>query len=192
MHVTALAFGAGFSPRVLNVTGTFNESAAQRAAVRYSQHHWYLDPTNIFRSRPVDEDHYYVAFLSEHEVEDPQYRRDCYTLTGISHRMSVLKRQQREFIKLSFHRTRRAGPFHPGELGDLLDHVDLLTELVSRHAMSMPGSTMNSNVGHQYMGPLAALEAGLTPRNRPSGITFVDYDHDGDLDLFLTGACSHP
>jgi tetratricopeptide (TPR) repeat protein len=31
-------------------------------------------------------------------------------------------------------------------------------------------------------------EAGLTPRNRPSGITFVDYDHDGDLDLYLTGA----
>ena len=30
-------------------------------------------------------------------------------------------------------------------------------------------------------------ETGLTPRNRPSGITFVDYDHDGDLDLFLTG-----
>ncbi|MGA8089305.1 MAG: FG-GAP-like repeat-containing protein [Terracidiphilus sp.] len=31
-------------------------------------------------------------------------------------------------------------------------------------------------------------EAGLAPRNRPTGITFVDYDHDGDLDLFLTGA----
>jgi len=31
-------------------------------------------------------------------------------------------------------------------------------------------------------------EAGLGPRNRPSGITFVDYDHDGDLDLLLTGA----
>jgi Tfp pilus assembly protein PilF len=31
-------------------------------------------------------------------------------------------------------------------------------------------------------------EAGLTPRNKPTGITFVDYDHDGDLDLFLTGA----
>ena len=30
--------------------------------------------------------------------------------------------------------------------------------------------------------------AGLAPRNHPSGITFVDYDHDGDLDLFLTGA----
>jgi tetratricopeptide (TPR) repeat protein len=31
-------------------------------------------------------------------------------------------------------------------------------------------------------------EAGLQARNRPAGITFVDYDHDGDLDLFLTGA----
>ena len=31
-------------------------------------------------------------------------------------------------------------------------------------------------------------EAGLVARNRPTGITFVDYDHDGDLDLFLTGA----
>jgi hypothetical protein len=31
-------------------------------------------------------------------------------------------------------------------------------------------------------------EAGLQAKNRPTGITFVDYDHDGDLDLFLTGA----
>lgn len=35
-------------------------------------------------------------------------------------------------------------------------------------------------------------EAGLAPRNRPSGITFVDYDHDGDLDLLLTGAGLKP
>jgi tetratricopeptide (TPR) repeat protein len=31
-------------------------------------------------------------------------------------------------------------------------------------------------------------EAGLTARNKPSGITFIDFDHDGDLDLFVTGA----
>ena len=30
--------------------------------------------------------------------------------------------------------------------------------------------------------------AGLLPRNWPKGITFVDYDHDGHLDLFLTGS----
>ncbi len=35
-------------------------------------------------------------------------------------------------------------------------------------------------------------EAGLAPRNHPSGITFVDYDHDGDLDLLLTGESLKP
>jgi hypothetical protein len=30
--------------------------------------------------------------------------------------------------------------------------------------------------------------SGIVARNRPTGITFVDYDHDGDLDLLLTGA----
>ena len=31
-------------------------------------------------------------------------------------------------------------------------------------------------------------EAGLVAKNRPTGITFVDYDHDGDLDLLITGS----
>ena len=31
-------------------------------------------------------------------------------------------------------------------------------------------------------------EAGLTSRNHPTGITFIDFDHDGDLDLFITGS----
>jgi tetratricopeptide (TPR) repeat protein len=31
-------------------------------------------------------------------------------------------------------------------------------------------------------------KSGLTAKNRPTGITFIDYDHDGFLDLFLTGS----
>ncbi len=32
--------------------------------------------------------------------------------------------------------------------------------------------------------------SGLAPRNHPSALTFVDYDHDGDLDLLVTGTAS--
>ena len=47
------------------------------------------------------------------------------------------------------------------------------------------------NLGHGKFEDVTA-KAGLTPLNRPSGITFVDYDHDGDLDLLLTGSPLKP
>ena len=47
------------------------------------------------------------------------------------------------------------------------------------------------NLGHGKFQDVTA-EAGITPRNKPTGITFVDYDHDGDLDLFLTGSPLKP
>ena len=43
------------------------------------------------------------------------------------------------------------------------------------------------NLGHGKFKDVTA-KSGLTRRNWPSGITFVDYDHDGDLDLLITGA----
>ena len=49
------------------------------------------------------------------------------------------------------------------------------------------GVVLFHNLGHGQFKNVTA-ESGIVPRNRPSGITFVDYDHDGDLDLLLTGA----
>ena len=43
------------------------------------------------------------------------------------------------------------------------------------------------NLGHGHFED-ATQASGITARNHPEGITFVDYDHDGDLDLFVTGA----
>ena len=49
------------------------------------------------------------------------------------------------------------------------------------------GVMLFRNLGHGKFQDVTA-EAGLAARNRPTGITFIDYDHDADLDLFVTGA----
>ncbi len=47
------------------------------------------------------------------------------------------------------------------------------------------------NLGHGKFKDVTA-ESGLAARNLPSGITVVDYDHDGNLDLLLTGSPIKP
>jgi tetratricopeptide (TPR) repeat protein len=42
------------------------------------------------------------------------------------------------------------------------------------------------NLGHGKFSDVTKA-VGITPENEPAGLTFVDYDHDGDLDLFITG-----
>ncbi len=42
------------------------------------------------------------------------------------------------------------------------------------------------NLGHGKFADVTQ-SAGITPANQPAGLTFVDFDHDGDLDLFVTG-----
>ncbi len=42
------------------------------------------------------------------------------------------------------------------------------------------------NLGHGKFSDVTKA-VGITPVNQPAGLTFVDYDHDGDLDLFVTG-----
>lgn len=45
------------------------------------------------------------------------------------------------------------------------------------------------NLGHGKFSDVTK-SVGIVPTNHPAGLTFVDYDHDGDLDLFVTGRTS--
>jgi Flp pilus assembly protein TadD len=42
------------------------------------------------------------------------------------------------------------------------------------------------NLGHGKFADVTSA-VGILPLNRPAGLTFVDFDHDGDLDLLVTG-----
>jgi tetratricopeptide (TPR) repeat protein len=53
------------------------------------------------------------------------------------------------------------------------------------------GVLLFRNLGHGKFSNVTA-QSGLLPRNHPKGITFVDYDHDSDLDILLTGSPLKP
>ncbi|MGC8550556.1 MAG: FG-GAP-like repeat-containing protein [Acidobacteriaceae bacterium] len=46
------------------------------------------------------------------------------------------------------------------------------------------------NIGHGKFVDVTS-KADIRPLNQPTGLTFVDYDHDGDLDLLVTGHPAH-
>ena len=50
---------------------------------------------------------------------------------------------------------------------------------------------MFHNLGHGKFADTTS-SVGIQSLNRPAGLTFVDFDHDGDLDLFITGSASQP
>lgn len=87
--------------------------------------------------------------------------------------------------------TRQAGLFVKGQgvscaVGDYDNDglPDLAVALSDRIALF-------HNLGHgKFVDVTAAV--GLRSLNHPAGLTFVDFDHDGDLDLFVTGAASAP
>ncbi len=64
-------------------------------------------------------------------------------------------------------------------------------------AITSPGGQdhilLYRNLGNGKFEDVTAA-AGILPTDRPTSLTFVDYDHDGDLDLFITGTPtpSHP
>lgn len=43
------------------------------------------------------------------------------------------------------------------------------------------------NLGHGKFADVTE-KLGIKPLNKPAGLTFVDFDHDGDLDLYVTGS----
>ena len=47
------------------------------------------------------------------------------------------------------------------------------------------------NLGHGKFNDVT-VKSGIVSSNHPTGITFVDYDHDGDLDILITGSPLKP
>ena len=77
------------------------------------------------------------------------------------------------------------GDFDNDGLPDLA--VAVASDAKQLHAAGANRVVLYRNLGKGKFEDVTA-KVGITQLNRPAGLTFVDFDHDGDLDLFVTGA----
>lgn len=133
-QLTVFAFPKTSTPRVVSLIADDRPEAVRNAAGHYTKSYWQVDPSNIFANGELQSGKRYAVLMSQSDVSDVGFRRDCYTLTGISHRLSLLTDYRDEWVKISLHRPEQAGPFTQDNLSELLDHGDLLASLLIKHS----------------------------------------------------------
>lgn len=132
-HMTAFSFRRKSPPRVVSlVANDAKKDAVREAAEHYAKTYWQVDPSNIFNTNRLGTGSYAVL-MSDDDVNDSDFKYDCYVKTGVSHRLSLITEYDSECLKISFHRAEDAGEFDQDSVGDLLEHGDMLASLVLRH-----------------------------------------------------------
>ena len=163
-HLTAFNFYKDNAPRKMVMSAIDNQASVEEAGKRYSEVHWKIDPTNLFRDRNLEVGKYYWVLTSSNEVDDPDYLSDCYHETQIYYRASLLRRFPEYTMKLSFHRKRVAGEFLRGQLDNIQYYVDTICSLVRRHDNMRPVPKSTDAARDAYTNTLIGRFPTLTQR----------------------------
>jgi DNA-binding CsgD family transcriptional regulator len=128
-HVTVFAHGGTAIPRVLLAANSGPTPVARAVARKYVDNYWRHDPARRITKLA---DAGICMRVGNAEIDDDDYRRDCYTSVGLGSRISFLKRQTAELLQLNFYRAAPWQGLRSGDI-DLGAHVETLLALVLKH-----------------------------------------------------------
>jgi len=136
-HLTAFSFSSARSqtsaPKILMAVDRGNTPIAQRLASKYIRQYWQLDPANkILNSEPAV-GRGAALRLQPHEIENSDYRRDCYRAVDLIDRFSIIKTLGNEVIRLNFYRKASGGRFSESDLTRLSALAELALPAIRRH-----------------------------------------------------------
>lgn len=169
-HVTAFVVPRSGPPRLIFAANRGGAPIARTTGRTYLQHHWHADPTNRLLAQDCDLARGVIASVSPEEMAHLEYRRACYAAgdwerggANLIHKITLLKRQEEELIKVSFYRHREAGLFDPHDIRRIAESADLLVAFLARHApVDVSGSA--SGLRERFERCLGEGDHGLTPR----------------------------
>jgi DNA-binding CsgD family transcriptional regulator len=162
-HLNAFSISRARGPRLLIAADGGKRPSARRIASKYMLEYWELDPANrIIASEPRVGQGATLRMLPQ-EVEDALYQRDCYQSASLVDRVSIVKCQADEIVRLNFYRNKAQGRFTDADLRVIAQIADVAVHTVSKHDTMRP-TISGEDRYRQYCGRLAAAAPHLTER----------------------------
>ena len=121
------------APRVLIAVNGGSAPIARRLASTYIQHYWKLDPANAVLDAQLRVGRKAMLRLQSHEIENSEYRRDCYRSVDLIDRFSLIKSLGGEVIRINFYRKTSNGRFREADLAALSTLADLAITAIGKH-----------------------------------------------------------
>lgn len=162
-HLSAFSMSRIRPPRLLIAANEGKNPSARRIASKYMQEYWPLDPANRIIAAEPHVTRGATIRMSSQEVENPLYQRDCYLSASLVDRVSIVKCQADEIVRLNFYRSETQGRFTDADIHIISQVANVLVQTLNKHDKIRPALN-NEDRYQQYCGRLAITAPYLTKR----------------------------
>jgi LuxR family transcriptional regulator, activator of tox operons len=132
-HFTVLEGFGEESPVITCAASNGLQENATQVNDTYLKHHWRKDPLRHINHADSSTSMKKPFLLSSENVEDGQYRNDCYDSLDIAQRLSFIVPHAANVRQINFFRFNNFGNFSSEEVKSLSALVPLLAALIDRH-----------------------------------------------------------
>jgi DNA-binding CsgD family transcriptional regulator len=128
-HITIFQRSDGSPPQVLLAANNGPSQIAHDVARKYVAHYWQLDPVHRVTN---EHDATQLIELQNLEIDDSNYRHDCYMSVGLDRRLSLLRKGPNETIQINAYSKRSSNRSAHGML-EIASNLETLFALVLKH-----------------------------------------------------------
>lgn len=130
-HISALLFANGKPVEIVLAMNQGPLALAHQTAQKYVSEYWKYDPVNELIGKTTSKE--LSARFSPSEINERNYRRDCYSTHNLIDRFSVLRTSKQSTMRINIYRSKSAGRFSDNEIDSIINASWVLFPLVAKH-----------------------------------------------------------
>ena len=130
-HLSALLFTSGWPIQIILATNEGPLALAKRTAQKYVVEYWKHDPANSLAGNAQTAE--LSARFAPNEINEKNYRRECYNNLDLVDRFSILQKRNRTTTRLNLYRSKSSGRFSDTQIATIVDASSVLFALITKH-----------------------------------------------------------